>query len=178
MKKIILSGIIFISISMCYGQVFNTAKTLKKGTVALGINPVFMGSDFGIYLHGGIGLKQGLDLGGKVGLGLGGNYFGADLEWALTGNKPYVSFSAGGHIQGDFGIDGTLNITFPLAKNVYLFSGADMDINFGNTIGFPLWIPIGLEVGIRKQMNIILEGDIGVLDNAGSMFGGGLNLYF
>ena len=39
-----------------------------------------------------------------------GNYFGADFEWALTGSKPYISVSAGGHMQGDFGLDGTLNL--------------------------------------------------------------------
>lgn len=177
MKKNLI-GLLIISLAIAsYSQVFNTGQTLKKGTIVLGLNPIFYGNDFGIYFHGGIGLKQGLDLGAKVGLGAGGNYFGADLEWAISAGKPHISIAAGGHMQGDFGIDGTINLTLPLTKSVYLFSGGDMDINFGNPVSFPLWIPIGLQVGLTKQMNIILEGDIGVLD-AGSIFGGGLNYYF
>ncbi len=180
MKKIAFIGLFILASSALNAQVFSTGQTLKPGRFSVGINPVFQGNNLGVYLHGGYGIATGLDLATKVGLGLGGNYFGADLEWALHGGKPYVSLTAGGHMQGsDVGIDGTLNLTVPVSKSVELFSGLDMDMNFGNNnTTLPVWVPIGMEVGIRQSIAIILEGDIAITDDAASIFGGGLAFYF
>lgn len=178
MKKIFFICLTTLFIFNIDAQVFNTGKTLKKGTFLVGVNPVFQGNDLGLYLHGGYGLMKGLDLGVRLGMGLGGSYIGADLEYALLSEKLAVSLTAGGHMHGDVGFDGTLNITIPLAKSTRIFSGLDGDINFGGDVEIPVWIPVGLEVGIRKSIAILIEGDIGITSVAGSIFGGGLTFYF
>jgi len=76
-------------------------------------------------------------------------------------------------------LDGTLNVTFPLAKGARLSSGLDLDVNFPeNDTKFLLWLPIGIEVGLRKNMSFIFEAELGLTDPAYNLIGGGLNFYF
>lgn len=176
-KSAILFLLLFLVVSI-NAQVLNTGKTLKKGTFSAGAYPIFQGNDFGLYFLGGYGLVSGLDLGVKLGLGLGGNYFGADLEYKLISEKVDISVVAGAHMQGDAGFDGTFNLTVPLTKSIRIYSGLDGDINFGGDVEIPVWVPVGLEVGIKNSVAILMEGDIGVTSPAGSMFGGGITFYF
>jgi len=179
MKKIFITLLLIASgILSVNAQVFNTGQTLKSGTLAIGINPLFYGDNFGSFFYGEYGIMQGMDMRLKMGLGYGSNYFGADMEWSLISSKPYISLTAGGHIQDEVGIDGTLNLSFPIGSTVTLYSGMDMDIVFANDVQMPGWIPIGMEVGIRNNLSILLEGDIGILNNPPSIFNGGLNFYF
>ena len=53
-----------------------------------------------------------------------------------------------------------------------------MDLVFSEDTGIPLWLPIGLEVGIRKNMTLILEVEAALDDDAYNIFGGGINFYF
>ena len=164
-------------------QVFNTAQTLRPGNFNLGLEPTIYdyegNNETSLFVHGGYGISRGMDLGIKLGLGMDNTYFGADLEWMLRTISPYLSISAGAHIFNDVGIDGTLNITFPLSKQVWLYTGLDMDVVFADDETFiPLWLPVGIEVGLRKNMTLILEIEVGLNTEAYNIFGGGINFYF
>lgn len=172
-NTLILLGICSIS----FGQVFNTGQTLKPKAFSVGIEPavVIGGPDFILFLHGGYGLTKGIDFGLTVGVLGPGEYFGADVEFAMGKN---FSLAAGAHHYGVFGLDGTFNITFPIRQDVRLFTGADLDVNFGNDIDFLLWLPVGVEIGLRKNMSFIFEAEIGLTKPAYHLIGGGLNFYF
>jgi hypothetical protein len=190
MRKLILISLLFI-ISV-NAQVFNTAQTLKSNSVNIGLNPAVLDEDFGFFLHGGYGISPGFDLGLKLGLGLPETYFGADFEWVLRGISPFISVAAGGHSFGDIGLDGTLNFTFPINRQVHFYSGMDMDINFveiekvnsqtqniekETDTMIPLWLFVGTEIGFRKNMTILLEVEISLNADAYNIFGGGINFY-
>ena len=179
-KTLILSALLLVT--LLNAQVFNTAQTLRTGKFSLGLEPAIYDigdNDVSFFIHGGYGINRGLDLGIKLGLGaMDETYFSADLEWMLRGLSPYISVSTGAHILNDVGIDGTLNITFPLSRQVWLYTGLDLDIIFADDTVIPLWIPVGLEVGIRRNMNLILEVEAGLNDEAYNIFGGGINFYF
>jgi len=176
------AGIIALLLILVYGanaQVFNTATTLKKNQFSLGLEPLLHidGGNDGLMLffHGGYGIKSGIDIALKLGVG-GTNYFGAELEWILSRN---VSLTTGAHEFGDFGLDGALNFSFPITSGVDLFTGLDMDLNFGqNEVYIPLWIPLGLEIGLRSNMSFIFETEIALVDPAYHMIGGGIAFYF
>lgn len=178
MKRIVLIFIFSLFMSGISAQVFQTAYTLKPRAFSLGINPAIAHNDFAIFLHGGYGLKQGMDLGIKLGLGWGDPYFGADLKWTMSVGMPSIALSAGVHVHNNPGFDGTLNITFPLNSSTRLYTGLDADIIFANDIFVPVWVPIGLEVGIRQGMSVILEGTLGLTDYAPHIMNGGVVFYF
>jgi predicted porin len=176
--------IIFILVFAClpllsFSQVFSTASTLKPGSFSLGINPVFMDNNFGLFLHGGVGIKRGLDLGLKYGFLPGNGYFGADLKWRLLSGKPTISLTTGAHQFNSFGLDAALNISFPIKGDIYMYSGIDTDINFpsGNS-QMLAWIPIGVEIYLKRRVSLILEGEIPLNSEAYSIIGGGFAFYF
>lgn len=178
MKKLLLlfvASIVFVGVN---AQVFNTGQTLKQGTLSLGVNPVFMDNGpsdgLNVYFHGGYGLKKGIDFGIKLGVG-NTRYIGADLEWALGKN---FSLTTGGHLFNDFGLDAALLGTFPVRKDTDIYFGVDTDIVFGDDVTIPIWVPVGIELGLSSRMALILEGEIAVVDDAYHIFGGGLNFYF
>ncbi len=178
MKRVVIAALlIFVLMPNVFSQVFNTGGTLKKGTFSVGLEPVYMANDFGFFLHGGYGIRPGLDLGVKAGLGIGNTYFGADIEWGIGKNS---SFSVGGHMHGNFGIDGTLLFTIPVTGDTRIYGGLDADIVFpeNNDLLFPLWVPIGLEVDVKRDLAIIIEGEIPITNEAYSVFGGGVVFYF
>jgi hypothetical protein len=177
-KKLLVLLLGFFTLSGIYAQTFSTAKTLKPRTFSVGIQPTIIASgstDFILFGHFGYGLKKGLDLGAKVGVLNGSEYIGIDIE-KVIGN--HFSFSAGAHQWGNFGLDATLLASTNIAKSVELYGGVDLDIVFGNDVSFPLWIPLGAEVYIKKKMSLLIEANIAATDAAVHMFGGGLNFYF
>ena len=110
MKKVWLLSIVAVMLTLqTSAQIFNTGQTLKKGTFSLGLEPTLHidgGADgFIFFAHAGYGIRSGLDVGLKFGLG-DPTYFGADLEFAL-GSR--LSLAAGVHNYNNFGLDGTLN---------------------------------------------------------------------
>ena len=179
MKKLLSFLGLLLIVSSSFSQVFNTGQTLKPKTFSLGIEPGVMingNSDFILFLHGGYGIKQGIDFSLKGGFLGTTNYFGADVEFALPHR---MSFVVGAHQFGDFGLDGALNLTFPIKSDIRFSSGLDLDVNFNNDkTRFLLWLPLGLEIGIRKNMSFIFEAEIGLTDPAYNFIGGGLNFYF
>ena len=178
MKRIVLALTFFFIAFSVNAKVFNTGETLKKGVISAGIEPVFFlgGSpQFSMFIHGGYGLTDGIDLAIKAGF-LGSTYFGADVEFALPKK---MSVSAGAHSWGGtFGLDATYLATFGLSKGVNIYAGIDADLLFGNSLYLPLYIPIGLEIGLKDKMSFYFETEIGITESATHMIGGGVNLYF
>lgn len=176
MKRLLtILAILFIA-SSSFGQIFNTGQTLQPKKFSLGMEPGVMingGSEFILFLHGGYGIKQGIDFSAKVGVLGPLDYFGADVEFALPHR---MSFAVGAHQFGDFGLDGSLNITFPIRSDIRFSSGLDSDLNFNaDRTRFLLWLPLGLEIGIKKNMSFIFEAEIGLTDPAYHFIGGGVN---
>lgn len=178
MKKLILFFTVLVVSTGAFAQVFSTAETLKPGTFSFGIEPMIIASgssDFILFGHVGYGIAKGVDLGAKVGILGGATYVGADMEFAFLKN---FSLSAGAHAAGDFGLDATFIGTYTMAKNVNLYGGADLDINFGGNVYVPVWLPIGVEVQLSKSMAFLFEAEIGITSGANHKFGGGVNIYF
>lgn len=179
MKKIYLIGLMLIFSSITYGQVFNTGQTLKPKKFSAGIEPGVMvnsNSEFILFLHGGYGIKQGIDFSLKAGVLGPEEYFGADVEFALLKR---MSIAFGAHSFGDFGLDGNWNVTFPIKKDIRVSSGLDLDVNFNeDKTRYLLWLPLSVEIGLRKNMSFIFEAEIGLTDPAYNFIGGGLNFYF
>jgi len=188
-KLLLLSATFFLLTVASYGQVFNTGQTLKPKKFSLGVEPSVLingDSEFMLFLHGGYGLKKGIDFSLKAGfLSDDGEYIGGDVEFALG---RYFSVMGGAHHFGDFGVDGALLGTYPIRSDVRISSGFDMDINFvdkydeqdekdGKEAVFIGWIPISLEIGLRKNMSFIFEAEINITDDGYHFIGGGLNFY-
>lgn len=191
MKKIIIALFALTLSFSTSAQVFSTGQTLKPNNWSLGFEPSIIingNTDFMLFGHAGYGLKNGIDLAMKVGF-LGPNeYIGADVEFAL-GN--YFSMMAGAHHFGNFGLDANILGTFPIRSDVRLSSGFDLDVNLldkndnpntpedegGKEAQFIGWIPISLEIGLRKNMAFIFEAEVNVTDAGYHFIGGGLNFY-
>lgn len=171
---------ILVSVMASKGQVFNTGQTLKPKIFSVGLEPAVImngGNDFILFVHGGYGLKKGIDFGLTLGTLHSSTYLGANVEFTVA---RMVSLAVGAHNFGSFGLDGTLNLTFPIAKGVKIFSGLDTDINFpknGDT-QFLLWIPVGVDIPIKNKMTFIFEAEIGLTSPAYNLLGGGVLFYF
>lgn len=178
MKKIAILILLFTTLLNANAQVFSTAKTLKTGTFAIGVQPTIIangGSDFILFGHMGYGLAKDIDIAAKAGVLAGTNYYGGDIEFSFLKN---MSLSAGAHIWGDFGLDATYLITFDIAKNVDIYGGADADLNLGGNAYLNFWIPFGVEVQLSKNMAFLMEAEVGLTDSAPHLFGGGVVVYF
>ncbi len=179
MKRTFLMLAVVLFASTTFAQVFNTGQTLKPKVFSVGFEPAILiegDSEFMLFLHGGYGLRKGIDFGLNIGVLGPETYFGADVEFALVRR---ISLTVGAHNFGDFGLDGTLNFTLPVRSGVRLFSGLDMDVNFPeDDTQFLLWLPVGLDIGMRSNMSFIFEAEIALTDPAYHMIGGGLNFYF
>jgi hypothetical protein len=186
MRKLILIALIFIGAISVNAQVFNSDANLRKGGFGLGVEPaIFIHSganEFLFFIHGEYGIKSGIALDLHAGLG-NPTYFGADLRWSLL---KYISLNTGAHFYGSvFGIDGRLNIAIPIKSDIRLLTGADINLDFlrnSNTFlklnQVPFWIPIGVDLGLRKNIAFILEAEIGLTNSAYHVIGGGLVFYF
>lgn len=170
---------IALFVSTASSQVMNDAKILSPGKINIGIAPVSANSSFGLYTDIGYGIARGMDLDVIIGFLQGGTYVGANLEFPLSIN-PNISVAVGGHtVGGAAGIDGTLNISFPVSGNVGIYVGADADVNFNSgTTTLPLWAFIAMNVKIRSNIELFLEVDPAISNDAATMFGGGVKIYF
>lgn len=180
MKKIGLISLLIISIiGLTNAQVFNTSSTLKKKQFSVGIEPAFLingDEEFYLFLHGGAGIASGVDLGLKFGVLGDETYIGGDIEFAL-GKR--FSLAAGAHSFYDFGLDATALFTFPIVKSADIYTGLDMDINFEeNDTEFPVWIPVGVQIGMKQNLVFLFEAEINVTDVGYHFFGGGVNFFF
>lgn len=177
-KFIFFLGLFLGMGSLLQAQVFNTSSALKPGNVSLGVEPsVYINgaTDFNLFLHGRVGLTHNVDFGMKLGVMGNEVYLGGDVKFALS---KMFSVSAGAHSWGDFGLDGTALLTFPLTIGVKLYTGLDADVVFANNTEIPLWIPLGLKIGIHRNIAFIFESEIRVTQVGSHFLGGGLNFYF
>jgi hypothetical protein len=178
MKRLTLSVLFVAVVVSVSGQVFNTSSTLGRNNFSIGLEPTVHvggpGDGFMMFFHGGYGIKSGIDLALKLGAG-NTTYFGADLEWHLG---KIVSLTTGAHNFGNFALDGSLNLAFPLRGGVDIFTGFDMDLIFADELMVPLWLPIGVEIGVGRNMSFILEAQVGLTDPAWHVIGGGVAFYF
>jgi len=183
LKKCLIVFLLILVPMMLNAQVFGTGQTMRRGSTSIGINPALYmteGNDeLYLYIHLGHGLRRGLDLGAKVNIIGDVTYFGADLEWQLARRSPFVSISAGAHKFVDFGLDATLNVTFPLKRRMNLYFGGDMDIDFVEPESItPLWAFVGLDISMGRKVALLLEGCMGINDIASDILSGGFNFYF
>lgn len=173
-RGIILLSLVFIAL-IGKAQVFNTAGVLRSGEAAVGFEPsmfVYDGNtEFLMFFHAGVGIGRNIDIGAKIGAFGDENYYGGDVEFSISRN---LSLSAGAHHFYDFGFDGTVNVTVPLASGTKLITGLDMDINFGDETKIPLWVPIGIRVAIGNGWSVIMESEIELTDEAYHYFGIGM----
>jgi len=188
MRRIIFSVVfVFLLIGTNQAQVlFNTAQTLQKGSFSIGIEPVyadFGDGDFAFFFHGGYGLGKSSDLELNLGFGWDEAYIGLNYEKTVYAGKPIVSVMGGAHYWNYFGLDLGSTVSFPIG-NLYISTGLDMDIVFGEDandeleIWAPLWLPINLEVYLKKNISLVFEGNIKLTDHAFTTVGGGINIYF
>ena len=171
--------LIILFTSIASSQVMNDAKILSKGDVNIGITPTITNSSFGLYSDLGYGVARGMDLDLIAGFLNGGTYIGANLEFPLASN-PNISFAVGGHTQGGTaGVDGTLNISFPLTNTVGMYLGADADLNFANgSTTLPLWAFVAVNAKIRHNIELFIEVDPAISNAAANIFSGGVKIYF
>jgi hypothetical protein len=90
-----------------------------------------------------------------------------------------LSGVVGFHDFGFFGLDGTLLTSIPIRKDIRLFAGVDLDINFySRTPSFLIWVPVGAEIGIHKNISLIGEFSIALTSPAYNLVGFGAKYYF
>lgn len=119
-----------------------------------------------------------MDLDVLIGFPSGRTYVGANLEFPLS-YQPNVSFAVGGHtLGGTTGIDGTFNLSFPVGGAAGLYLGLDADLNFHNgSTTLPVWGFIALNVKIRSTIELFLEVDPALSNDAADIFAGGVKIY-
>lgn len=159
-------------------QVFNTSSILKRGQFTAGFEPgiYVSGNDFSLFLHGGAGITSSIDFGLKIGLFQGAAYIGGDVEFGIA---RFFSISAGAHAHGNFGLDGTGLLTFPIGGVAKIYTGLDADIEFpAGDLYVPLYIPLGIEIPLKSYMLFVFESEICLTNNASHYIGGGLNFVF
>ena len=184
MRKASLTGVLVVFLQAgLFAQVLNTGTVLRPGSFSLSVAPVMhvdRGNVLGLDLAAGAGVGSGVDLALKLILENGGrNYFGGDVEFSLLRGTPSISLALGAHEHNSVGLDGTLNITFPIHRTISLFSGIDADAEFhDHGQDFPLWVPVGLEVLLRHGLGLVMEIDVAAIDPATNMFALGLNIFF
>ncbi|WP_321279433.1 hypothetical protein [Marinifilum fragile] len=175
MSKTIILLLLMSGAFLSKAQVFNISGILKEGEAAIGFEPsllVYDGeTDFMMFFHAGVGLGQNIDLAGKFGVFGDENYYGGDIEFGFSKT---LSLSAGAHHFHDFALDGTANVTVPLARGTKLITGLDMDIVFGDKTKIPLWIPLGIRVSVGNGWSLIMASEIELTDEAYHYFGVGM----
>jgi hypothetical protein len=85
MKRLLPLMLVVLISTTSFSQVFKTGQTLKPKAFSAGIEPAVLingNADFILFLHGGLGIVKGIDLGVKVGVLGPQTYFGADIEFA------------------------------------------------------------------------------------------------
>ncbi|MCB8995545.1 MAG: hypothetical protein H6538_08050 [Bacteroidales bacterium] len=176
MKKILIACTLIFSSFLLYSQSFNSGEILKPGHISAGINPVLVNNGLGIYLHGGYGLINKVDLGVRYGVFEGADYVGADLEWGIRSTKRFdISLVTGAHAVKYFGLDLGVAASFYLGPHATLLTGVDGDINFNDNNDRFFWWPVGVQVAMSKRTSFILEVDIPLVDFAPGIFGGGFS---
>jgi hypothetical protein len=179
-RKILFTlTICLLSADFLNAQVFNTAETLKPLNFSVGIAPIYYNENFGLLLMGEAGIKQDIDFNLRYAILEYEDYFGADLEWKLLNRNSFdLSLTTGCHVYYDFGLDASGNISFRIRDDVALYSGLDIDLNFGNDLYVPLWIPVGVEINLSRSIAFLFEAELPLSRPANAIIDGGLSFRF
>ncbi|MBR8537143.1 hypothetical protein KDU71_16355 [Carboxylicivirga sediminis] len=181
MKKLILIALLFGTAWVANAQVFGSPQMVGKGKGNFGMMPTLLvtnGNDqLMLFMNGGFGIAQGIDLGMKLGVLGNSNFVGMDLQFSKSKN---FSFAAGIHSFNDVALDLTGLLSFNVGKGARLSTGLDADIVFANTTRMPVWIPINLEIWIKENMTFMLEADIDtkLFSNSYHLISVGVQVYF
>lgn len=176
-KTLTLLLICSLSIST-YAQSFYNSQKLKPKQFHLALEPAVILNGkphFMLFMHAGAGLTRGVDFNLSFGTFSNHNYLGANVGFGLG---RYLSASFGAHHFDVFGLDGTLLAIFPLRSDIRLFTGGDLQMNLYNQRAHLLaWLPVGLEIGLKKNISFVFETNIGLTKPAYSLIGAGFNFY-
>lgn len=179
-------------------QIFlhNSAETIDKGTFKLGGYPVALfgedGADdsWGVAFRGGYGFTDSFDAELSVGAFSDFTLVGIDAEyWALKGELD-LSVGAGVHkafVEGD-AFDSTAFDLFAIASgrvadNLDLYGG--FSLSFESLDDFPgengdftrAYLVPGVEYRIAENLDVVLEGGIGLNDDSPNYLTAGLSFY-
>ena len=177
-RNLLLLSVLFTNLSL-NAQVFSTARVLKPLKFSLGIAPAYYNTGIGMFLTGDVGIKRGLDFGLKYGILEGEDYFGADFEWGLLHGKPVdLSLITGCHLYGDVGLDAGINVSFRIKSDIYMYTGLDSDINFGDDLWVPFWLPVGIDIRLTKYMSFLFEAEIPLNPESYPVIDGGVLFNF
>ncbi|NPA68990.1 MAG: hypothetical protein GXO50_10315 [Chlorobi bacterium] len=175
----------------------NTALTLSKNVLSLGVNPVYAADlnnadltyvpepdDLAYFFHLGYGINYSNDIGINIGKAWGEMYYGIDFENVfINAGKFYVSGTLGGHYWHRAGADVDLIASLKL-NDFYLTSGIDIDIepytrDDGTTDFYlPAYVPVELEFNPSSKYAVNFELNIAVNEPAFTTIGAGINFYF
>ncbi|MFO7659128.1 MAG: hypothetical protein R6W78_18865 [Bacteroidales bacterium] len=179
MRRLILTTIVSITVLLANAQVFNTAEILKPLKFNLGIAPIYFNNNLGLFFMGGVGIKSDIDFSLKYAILEYEDYFGADLEWKLLNSKSVdFSLTTGCHNYYDFGLDVSGNVSFNIKRDIAIYTGLDIDINFGNDVYAPFWIPLGVQIGLNRTIAFIFEAEIPINQSAYPIIDGGFSFRF
>jgi len=179
MKRVILITLIALSTLSLKAQLFSSTKTLSKGEISLGLHPVIIDGDAGVYLRGTIGTTYDLDVNINIGVLEGDNYVGADIQKPIFTDHIDMAFKAGIHFWGDnFGFDGALIIDYDFDDDITVFSGIDADLNADSGLSAYFWLPLGIEYNFYPNMTFIGELDLGINDRALNIWQVGIRMSF
>jgi hypothetical protein len=179
MKRLLFITLISLLAISANAQLFSSTKTLSKGEINLGLHPVIIDGNAGVYLRGTIGTAYDLDVNINIGVLEGDNYVGADIKKPLFTNHIDMAFKAGIHFWGnDFGFDGALIADYDIDENITLFSGIDADLNTDSGLSAYFWLPLGIEYNFYPNMTFIGELDLGINDKAFNIWQIGLRISF
>ncbi|NPA44126.1 MAG: hypothetical protein GXO49_01190 [Chlorobi bacterium] len=201
MKKttIFLISILFLFAGKLQAQTMfgNTALTLSKGVVSLGVNAdyateidllstsiVAPPEDIAYFFHLGYGTSRSTDIGINIGKAWGTMYYGLDFEKNLLkeGNLS-ISGTIGGHYWDNVGADADIIASVKI-EDFYLTTGFDVDANINELydgtleLYFPAYIPVELEFNPNSKMALTFEANIAVNNRAFTTVGAGVNFYF
>jgi hypothetical protein len=200
MKRIILL-IAIVSIGIFTGNAQtmfgNTALTLSKNVVSLGVNGMYATDinnipltyapspeSLAYFFHLGYGMTSSSDIGINIGKAWGKMYYGFDLEKNLVSSgKFFLSGTIGGHYWNRAGADFDLIASLKIS-DFYLTSGIDLDAEpYKQTDGtvivyLPAYVPVELEWNPSSKVALTIEADIAVNAPAFTTIGAGVNFYF
>ncbi len=179
MKRLFFITLISLFTISVNAQLFSSTKTLSKGEISLGLHPVIIDGNAGVYLRGTIGTAYDLDVNINIGVLEGDNYIGADIKKPIITDFIDMAFKAGIHFWGnDFGFDGALIVDYDIKDDITFFSGIDADLNADSGLSAYFWLPLGFEYNFYPNMTFIGELDLGINDRALNIWQAGIRISF
>jgi len=176
--------------------VLESAETINRGNVKLGVFPLFVfpdggDTDFRLPISIGFGITDSFDIEGRAAFSDDVTFVGGDGEYWFLKNAPLdLSFRGGlhwGFVDGDigdtFGVDVTLLGSAPIARRLELIGALDLAFNsmdVGATRdGFTtIHLVPGVEVAINDDLDFLAEFGVGVSDSSSHYAAFGLAFYF